>query len=274
LAKSFRVLGRTDDADKYDQLFADIKTAFNKRYVAPDGRIQGNTQCAYAMALKFDLLPEDLRPKAAQYLEEDIKAKGGHLSTGFVGVSYLLPVLTLAGKPDAAYDLLRQDTFPSWLFSVKHGATTIWERWDGWTPEKGFQDPGMNSFNHYSLGSCGEYLFGYIGGIRPASPGFKSILIDPIIRDGLTWAKTSFASIHGEIATAWKVKGNRLALDVVVPANTTATVHVPSEDIGSITESGKPAATAEGVQFLREEGGKAVFEVGSGSYKFVSKISR
>src|ERR1019366_5382718 len=112
--------------------------------VAEDGRIQGNTQCAYAMALKFELLPEALRAKAAEYLEEDIHAKGEHLSTGFVGVSYLLPVLTRAGKADTAYHLLLQDTSPSWLFSVKHGATTIWERWDGWTPEKGFQDPGMN----------------------------------------------------------------------------------------------------------------------------------
>ena len=98
----------------------------------------------------------------------------------------------------------------------------------------------MNSFNHYSLGSCGEYLFGYIGGIRPASPGFKTILIDPVIRDGLTWAKTSFDSIHGKIATAWKVEGKRLTLEVVVPANTTATVCIPSVKSRGITESGKP----------------------------------
>jgi len=155
LSQAYRAVGRTAEAEKYAQLFNEVKTAFNNRYVKPDGRITGDTQCCYAMALKFDLLPEDLRPKAAQYLENDIKAKGNHLSTGFVGVSYLLPVLTRAGKTNTAYTLLMQDTFPSWLFSVKHGATTIWERWDGWTPEKGFQDPGMNSFNHYSLGSCG-----------------------------------------------------------------------------------------------------------------------
>jgi alpha-L-rhamnosidase len=271
LAQSCRALGRETEADKYDHLFADIKTAFNQRYVKPDGRIQGNTQCAYAMALKFELLPEELRPKAAQYLEADIKAKGGHLSTGFVGVSYLLPVLTQAGKADAAYHLLQQDTFPSWLFSVKHGATTIWERWDGWTPEKGFQDPGMNSFNHYSLGSCGEYLFGYIGGIRPATPGFKSILIAPVIREGLTWANTSFDSIHGQIASAWKKEGNRLTLEVTVPANTTATVCVPAGDTDRITESGQPAAKAKCVKFLRQENGQAIFEVGSGSYKFAAE---
>jgi len=274
VAKSCRVLGREADADKYDQLFADIKAAFNQRYVAADGRIAGDTQCAYAMALKFELLPNDLRSKAAQYLAADIEAKGGHLSTGFIGVSYLLPVLTQAGKADTAYALLMQDTFPSWLFSVKHGATTIWERWDGWTPEKGFQDPEMNSFNHYSLGSCGEYLFGYIGGIRPASPGFENILIDPTIRDGLTWANTSFDSIHGRIATAWKIRGKRLTLEVVVPANTTATVCIPTRNLAGITESGKTVHDAKAVKFLGEEGGKAMFAVGSGNYKFASEISR
>ena len=272
LAKSYRALGRDADADKYEQLFQAIKVAFNQRYVAADGRIQGNTQCAYAMALKFELLPDALRPKAAEYLEQDIQAKGGHLSTGFVGVSYLLPVLTQAGKADAAYGLLLQDTFPSWLFSVKHGATTIWERWDGWTPEKGFQDPGMNSFNHYSLGSCGEYLFGGIGGIRPASPGFKTILIEPVIRDGLTWAKTSYDSIHGTIATAWKHEGKQLTLEVVVPANTTATVYVPATDRTNITENGKPVEQAEGVKLLRRDNEKAIFAVVAGTYKFTSEI--
>jgi alpha-L-rhamnosidase len=272
VAKSCRVLGHINDAEKYDQLFNDIKTAFKKRYVKADGRITGNTQCAYAMALKFELLPDDLQPKAAQYLEEDIKAKGGHLSTGFVGVSYLLPVLTRANKSDTAYELLLQDTFPSWLFSVKQGATTIWERWDGWTPEKHFQDPGMNSFNHYSLGSCGEYLFSNIGGIRPASPGFKTILIEPVIRDGLTWANTSFDSIHGRISTAWKRTGNQLALEILIPANTTATVCIPATDLARITESGKPIEKAENVKFLRKENDKFVFAVGSGTYQFASEM--
>jgi alpha-L-rhamnosidase len=226
------------------------------------------------MALKFGLLPDDFRPKAARYLQADIQSKGLHLSTGFVGVSYLLPVLTEAGAEDTAYELLMQDTFPSWLFSVKHGATTIWERWDGWTPDKGFQDPGMNSFNHYSLGSCGEYLFGGIGGIRPASPGFNQILIRPVVHEGLTWAKASYDSIHGPIATSWKRTGNRVELTVVVPVNTTATVCVPAADPTAVTESGKPASQAEGVKFLQTEGGLADFEVGSGTYKFVSESDR
>ena len=272
VAKSCHAVGREEEAGKYEQLFEDIKSAFNQRYVTADGRINGNTQCGYAMALKFELLPDDLRLKAAQYLAEDIKAKGGHLSTGFIGVSYLLPVLTQYGHADTACQLLLQDTFPSWLFSVKHGATTIWERWDGWTPEKGFQDPGMNSFNHYSLGSCGEYLFGGVGGIRPASPGFKTIRIDPLVGAGLTWARTSYDSIRGKIATAWKRAGNRLTLEVIVPANTTATVSVPAKHLASITENGVPVQQAAGVKFLREENDKVDFEVGSGTYKFASKI--
>ena len=187
-----------------------------------------------------------------------------------MGVSYLLPVLASSGKADTAYELLRQDTFPSWLFSVKHGATTIWERWDGWTPEKGFQDPGMNSFNHYSLGSCGEYLFSGIGGIQPASPGFKTILIDPVIRDGLTWANTTYDSIQGRIATAWKRDGKELVLKVVIPANTTAIVCLPARDLASITENGKPVEKAPRVSFLRQEKDKFLFAVGSGTYKFAA----
>jgi alpha-L-rhamnosidase len=270
VARSCRVLGRDAEAEKYEKLFGDIRQAFIQRYVAADGRIKGDTQCGYAMALKFELLPDELRPKAAQYLEEDVRAKGNHLSTGFVGVSYLLPVLTEAGKADTAYRLLLQDTFPSWLFSVRYGATTIWERWDGWTPDKGFQDPGMNSFNHYSLGSCGEYLFGYVGGIRPFSPGYQTIAIAPVVGDGLSWAKTSYQSMQGEIATAWKKEGNSLVLEVTVPANTTARVRVPSGTPEQVTEGGKPLAKVPGIHVLRQESDSVTVEIGSGTYRFAS----
>lgn len=272
VAEACRVLGHAEEAARYEKLFQEIKEAFARKYVAADGRIHGNTQTAYAMALKFDLLPDELRPKAAQYLAQDVQARNGHLSTGFIGVGYLLPVLADSGNTATAYQLLLQDSFPSWLFSVKHGATTIWERWDGWTPDKGFQDPGMNSFNHYSLGSCGEFLFGYVGGIRPASPGFKKILIDPAIGNDLTWAKTRYESVQGRIATSWAIRDRRLSLDVTVPANTTATVRIPARDASAVTEGGKPAARAEGVKFLRQEDGKALFEVGSGTYRFASEI--
>jgi alpha-L-rhamnosidase len=130
----------------------------------------------------------------------------------------------------------------------------------------------MNSFNHYALGSCGEYFFGYIGGIRPLSPGFKTILIAPVIRDGLTWADTRFNSVQGQIATAWRVKDKRLVLDVVVPANSTARVCVPTVSRDGITEGGKLVGNSQEVRFLSQDGASAIFEVGSGHYRFASQI--
>jgi alpha-L-rhamnosidase len=271
-ARACQVVGQVDAAAKYEQLFQEIKTAFNQKFVAADGRILGNTQCGYAMALKFDLLPAAGRALAAQYLEDDIRAKGNHLSTGFIGVSYLLPELTAAGKLDTAFSLLTQDTFPSWLFSVKHGATTIWERWDGWTPERGFQDPGMNSFNHYSLGSCGEWLFSTLAGIDADAPGFKHIVIRPHPGGGITWARASYESIQGRIATAWKLEGAHFILEVTIPPNTAATIFVPSRDAAAVQEGGQPALAAKGLKFLRMEAGCALFEAGSGSYSF--KVAR
>ncbi len=270
LAKAYHAVGDTSGAEKYEQLFQEIKAAFNKRYVKEDGRIFGNTQCCYAMALKFELLPDALRPLAAKYLEDDIHGKGDHLSTGFVGVSYLLPVLTNAGKLDTAYTLLVQDTFPSWLFSVKHGATTIWERWDGWTPEKGFQDPGMNSFNHYSLGSCGEWLFDAAAGIDldPAQVAFRHILLRPKVDGPLTWVKAHHDSMYGRIESDWTRENGSLTLSVTIPPNTTATVYMPAGDPNQVMEGSLPAVKAVGVKFLRSEPGVAVYEVASGTYLF------
>lgn len=272
LAKAASVLGKTEDAKAHEDLFQSIKKAFIARYVSSDGHVRSETQCAYLMALRFDLLPDDLRAKAAGYLEADIIQKDYHLSTGFVGVSYLLPELTKAGKIDTAYRLLLQDTFPSWLFSVRMGATTIWERWDGWTPDKGFQNIGMNSFNHYSLGSCGEWLYETVAGIRtdPEHPGFKKIIIHPLPGTRLNSAKGTFYSVHGLVRSEWKTVKGGFKLNASIPANTTATVYLPTRDVASIKESGKPVSTAEGVTFLRTESGEAVFTIESGSYEFTS----
>lgn len=271
VAESCAALGRSHDAAKYQKLFKKIKAAFIKKYVARDGHVEGDTQTAYLLALNFDLLPNRLRAKAAEHLEDNIKKRDWHLSTGFLGVGYLLPTLAQMGKADAAYRLLLQDTYPSWLFPVEHGATTIWERWNGWTPDKGFQDPQMNSFNHYALGSCGEFLMADIGGIRPASPGCKTILIDPVIGPGLSWAKASYDSIHGLISTDWKIDGNRFTLEVTIPANTRATVCIPATYVANVTESGTPVKKAEGVKFIKQRRDIIYLNVGSGTYKFVAE---
>ncbi len=274
LGQTAAVLGETDDAAAYEGLFQTIKSAFNAKYVNQStGAFVGtgtNTQCAYAMALKFDLIPAALRDEVIQLLENDVTAKGDHLSTGFVGVSYLLPVLSEGGKNGTAYKLLMQDSFPSWLFSVKLGATTIWERWDGWTPDNGFQSTIMNSFNHYSLGSCGEWLYGTVAGIdlHPSAPAYKKILIRPRPGAALTHASGKLESIHGEIASSWSKHEGGFALNVAIPANTTAEVHVPASNPAEVMESGQAAATAAGITFLRMENEAAVFDVVSGRYRF------
>jgi alpha-L-rhamnosidase len=270
LAQACQVTGDGAGAGQYWQLFGQIKTAFNQRYVRADGHIQGDTQSGYAMALKFNLLPADLRPQAAQYLEDDVKAHQNHLTTGFIGVSYLLPALTSGNKIDTAYRLFLQDTFPSWLFSVKHGATTIWERWDGWTPEKGFQDPVMNSFNHYSLGSCGEWMFDTVAGIGADQPGFSHIVIHPRPGGTLTPAEGSFDSIHGKISSRWNLQGDKFSLQVTIPINTTATVYLPAASVDAVTESGRALTEAPGVGSVKMEQG-VVVEIGSGTYHFLSR---
>jgi len=272
MSRIAEALGKKADAAKYNHLFKQIKQAFNNAYVAENGRIKGNTQTAYVLALKFDLLPNDKRSLAADYLVDDIKQRNWHLSTGFVGTKNLMTVLTDIGRPDVAYRLFHNDTFPSWGFSIRHGATSIWERWDGWTPEKGFQNPKMNSFCHYSFGAVCEWMFKTVGGIDTDGPGYKRIIIRPRPGGKLTYAKTSYKSIHGKIATHWRRSGNTLKLDITIPANTTATVYMPARDARSVRESGRPAAESQAVQFLHIKEGCAVFAVGSGRYRFISAL--
>lgn len=272
VSKAAAVLGKDGDAEKYEELFEQIKSAFNKAYVSEDGRIKGETQTCYLLGLYFDLLPEDKREPAAQHLIDDLREKDWHLSTGFVGLSYLVPTLTDTGHLNIAYRLLNNDTFPSWGYSIKNGATTIWERWDGWTEEKGFQTPGMNSFNHYAFGSIGRWLFGNVAGIDTDGPGYKRIIIRPRPGGGLDYAKASYKSINGKIVSDWKIKGDKFTLNVTIPANTTATVYVPAGDIESVTEGGKSATKAGSVNLLRMDDDSAVFAVGSGNYRFVSKL--
>ncbi|RYX85264.1 alfa-L-rhamnosidase [bacterium] len=275
MAKMARATGRTAEAAKYDALFQHIKTAFNREFVTGDGQIKGQTQTSYLVGLKFNLLPENLRPLAAQHLVADIASKNDHLSTGFVGVGYLCPTLSDTGHNETAYKLLLNDTFPSWGFSIRHGATTIWERWDGWTPDKGFQDVGMNSFNHYSLGSVGEWLYSHVAGIStdPRYPGFERILIEPTPGTGLTYANATYNSVRGRIQSAWKKQGNVLTLDVTIPANTSATVRIPAKNAGVVKEGTVLASNAPGVKFMRQEGGDTFFQVGSGTYKFTTNVS-
>ena len=234
MAEMARELGRTDRAEHYERLHAGIRAAFNAAYVGEDAHIEGDTQTVYALALHVGLLPEAARPRAARRLVEDIRANGDHLTTGFVGVGLLCPVLSAHGHSDVAHTLLRQDTFPSWGYSIRHGATTIWERWDGWTEEHGFQTPAMNSFNHYSLGSVGQWLVEHVAGIRAAAPGYARVLIAPEPGE-LEWARATYRSVRGPIASAWRQDADGFHLEVEIPPNVTARVMLPD---GETAEAG------------------------------------
>jgi alpha-L-rhamnosidase len=272
MAEMAEATGRQEDAEEYRDLNERIKAAFQAAYVSPDGRIEGDTQTCYLLALHMELLPEELRSAAAEHLVRTIEREDWHLSTGFVGVGYLCPVLTEAGYTDVAYRLLENETYPSWGYTIRNGATTIWERWDGWTEEKGFQSPNMNSFNHYSLGSVGEWLYRYVAGIDLGEPGYGRIVIRPRPGGNLTHASGAYDSVRGRISSSWKIEDNQFVLETLIPPNTTATVHVPSTD--DVSEGGRPVDEAEGVEFLRAEEGETVLAVGSGRYEFVGKVVR
>jgi alpha-L-rhamnosidase len=269
------VLGRADDARRYASLAQSIKDAFNRAFVEADGRIRGDTQAGYALALHFNLLPENLRRKAAEYMVERIKARGGHLTTGIQSTGRLMLELTRCGYDDVAYRLINKTTVPSWLYMVNHGATTVWERWDGYVEGRGFQDAGMNSFNHWAFGAVGEWMFRTILGINPDEehPGFKHFTLRPRPGGGLTWAKGSYASMYGTIACDWKIERDSFKLNITIPANTTATVSVPANQRGDVVESDKPAERSDGVEFLCMGDGAAIYKLGSGTYAFVSALA-
>lgn len=274
MAEMAQAIGRKDDAAKYDELFRGISNAFTEAYVESDGRVKGDTQTCYVLALHMDLVPDDLRALVAERLVEAIEREDWHLSTGFVGVGYLLPVLTEAGYKDVAYRLLRNTTFPSWGYTIEHGATVIWERWDGWTEESGFQSPNMNSFNHYSLGAVGEWLYRYVAGIDldPQYPAYKRIIIQPRPGGDLDSARGVYDSVRGRIVSEWQLADGKFHLKVRIPANTNATVYMPAADGSRVTEGSEPVERAEGVEFLRVGDGATVFAVEPGEYDFVAKV--
>jgi alpha-L-rhamnosidase len=261
-------LGKGDDAKLYSDLYDKVKNIIVNEYVTPAGRIGTNSQTSYVLALAFDLLPENLRLKSAQFLVNDIKSRRNHLSTGFLGTIYLCHVLSRYGFTDVAYDLLLQETYPSWLYPVKMGATTIWERWDGQKTDSTFQDPGMNSFNHYAYGAIGDWMYRVSAGIETIGPGYRHILIQPNLTKRLNFAKASFESSYGTIASGWERKDGKIIITVTIPVNTTATVSLPADITSRVTEGGKALAGNNSFTNIRTSDKRIVFEAGSGVYIF------
>ncbi|MFC5403318.1 family 78 glycoside hydrolase catalytic domain [Cohnella soli] len=259
MAEMAGIVGQAEDATYYADVFAKLKAAFQQQFVGDDGRLVSPTQTACVLALKIGLLPPETALAATQYLLEDIRSNGWHLTTGFMGVGYILSVLTEQGEIDAAFRLLLQETFPSWLFPVVNGATTIWERWDGWANDRGFQDPEMNSFNHYALGSVGEWLYRYLAGIDLADDayGFRKFLIRPCPGGGFTEAKCRYQTLYGGIESAWELNDDAFTLHVEVPVNTTADITLPAWADSQVY--------MDGVELQPH---RLQFQVGSGRYVF------
>ena len=270
LARSASVLGRVDEARAYRNLFERIRAAFQREYITPTGRLTSNTQTAYVLALDFDLVPASLEASASARLANDVR-RMGHLTTGFLGTPSLTRMLSDNGYLSDAYKLLLNEGYPSWLYEVKHGATTIWERWDGEKPDSSFEDPGMNSFNHYAYGAVGDWMYRVLAGLNsdPEQPGYRHIVIRPQPGGGLTHATATLITPYGETTSGWKIQGTRMHVIVKIPPNTYATVYLPGTRREAVAESGISLSAAPGVRQITQMVDALNVEVGSGNYEFV-----
>ncbi len=240
VSKVAGILGHTADKKRYCDLHKKVKITFQKEFISPNGRVAGDTQTAYLLALGFDLVPVKQQKHAVERLVREIEVRGTQLSTGFVGTPLLAPVLTKFGRADLAYKLLLTQTYPSWIYPILQGGTTMWERWNSYTKDKGFGNANMNSFNHYAYGAIGEWMYNTVAGIEldPNKPGYKNIIIKPQPGEGITWARAELVSRYGLIVCSWKLDGKKLSVNGVIPPNTTATVILPGKKPKSI-QSGK-----------------------------------
>lgn len=270
LINAANVLEKKEDIEFYTHLLSKIKSAFLNEFVTPSGRLVSGTQTAYVLALQFDMLPENLRDQAAERLVRNIKDYGNHLTTGFLGTPYINHVLSRFGHSDVAYQLLMQETYPSWLYPITKGATTVWERWDGIKPDGSLQTPTMNSYNHYAYGAIGDWMYRNIAGINAVAknPGYKNILIKAIPGGGLKSAGGKLKTYYGTIESNWKFEGNKFFQNIVIPVNTEADVYIPTDSLENIKENNKPLSKAKGIIVIGYENGYIHLKLGSGSYNF------
>ena len=276
LAELARALGHEEaEAAALDAQHRRTREAFRRAFVRGGGEVASGTQAAYVLALAFELLDPDEVPAAVGRLVADIEERGWHLSTGFLATPYLLPVLANHGRSDIAWRLLAQRSYPSWLYPVLHGATTMWERWDTWTEHGGFQDPHMNSLNHYAYGAVGSFLYRYVAGLSPLAPGYRRFRVRPIPGGGLTHARAELNSPHGPIRASWQVGPDETtSLQVVAPVGTEAEVWLGAVGEEQVTEAGTPLAALSALRGIEHRHGQLVVTLGSGSYDFTVSSDR
>ncbi len=272
LINAAQALDKTEDVTEYTELLGHVKDAYQREYLTPSGRLVSGTQTAYVLALHFDMLPEALREQAADRLVANIRDYDTHLTTGFLGTPYLCHVLSRFGHSDVAYELLMQKTYPSWLYPVTMGATTIWERWDGIKPDSTFQTPSMNSYNHYAYGAIGDWMYRNIAGLNASEEGvaYKQSVIKPLLGGDLTEGGGELMTDYGKLASHWQTEDTGLLLDVTIPVNTTADVYVPAASADGVTEGGKALADVQEIEVVGQEGNYLHVKTGSGTYRFTS----
>jgi alpha-L-rhamnosidase len=299
-----QALGKRDDAEKYRAMYEKRKAFFNATFVSPEKRTlawvpagrgetptpagfkTADTQTSYAVALAMGLFNSENAPVMVRNLADTVAREnqddGGvvrpkySLMTGFIGTSWIGKALSDNGLVDLAYRILENEQYPSWLYAVDQGATSIWERLNGYTVEDGFGgNNSMNSFNHYSFGAVGQWMMAYSLGIQREEPGFRTFILqpEPDPTGSMTSAEGYYDSLYGRIGSAWKVDRKLLTYRATVPANCTATLYLPAASAKTVKEGGKDAGAVKGVSFVRLENGVAVYQLTSGSYEFTSELA-
>ncbi|MEI7024129.1 alpha-L-rhamnosidase [Paenibacillus sp. y28] len=263
-SKIAKVLGKENDHTKYSNLYREVVETFQNEFFTRTGRMAARTQTAHIIALYFNLVPDEFRERTIRTLIELLEENDGHLVTGFVGTPYFCHALSQNGHLKEAYELLLKDDFPSWLYQVKAGATTVWEHWDGIKPDGTMWSPDMNSFNHYAYGAIGEWLYRVVAGIEADEnkAGYKHTIIQPHVGGGLEYVNAKYSSVYGDITVSWKMEGNTVHIETTIPHNTTATI---------ILDQAKSVAAAHENQFVSNEKGLTA-HVGSGKHSFSYSI--
>jgi alpha-L-rhamnosidase len=263
LSRLARILGKENEADDYDRLAGNIRKAYVEEFLAPKtGVVASGIQGVQAFALYLNMLPAEQRTAALAHLVKDITEKhDGHLTTGIFGTRYMLDVLSREGRADVAHDMVNLRDFPGWGYMLEQDATTLWEHWK-------FSD-NTYSHNHPMFGSVSQWFYNWLGGIEPDvdAVAFDAFTLQPQLLKGLDWVRCTHRSIRGPITCDWKREGDRVALELHVPANTSATLILPAA--GALTENGCPATDSNGVEMIAGQDGRPTFRLDSGRYRFV-----
>ena len=269
LAQMAEITGRKSDAEKYSVHAENQRKAFNAKHLNNDNSYFAGTQAANILPLAFEMTENNVKQDVADHIAADVKKHGGHHTTGFLATPYILPILADNGYSELAYGILNTTEYPSLGYMLANGATTCWERWNS------DKEPpaGMNSRNHFAFGSQCQWLFEGLAGLRPDpnNPGFKHVIIKPYFVDGLEYVDVSYPSLYGQLKAAWQRQGDTIELELELPANTTATVMLPADNVADITESRQAINDAECIEYVCIKDGRIVMEILAGKYHFVIK---